>query len=87
MKIRTQMSSVQQIFKVTRQWWHMFVIPAFAMLRQEDCQFKAGLGYLARLYFNGHTPPSLYSFIGNSRVHTSPIDAASQTAIPRLICP
>lgn len=29
----------------------MFVIPAFGILGQEDCKFKAGLGYLARLYF------------------------------------
>jgi hypothetical protein len=26
-------------------WWYMSVIPAFRRLRQEDCEFKASLGY------------------------------------------
>lgn len=27
-------------------WWPMLVIPAFRNLKQEGCEFKAGLGYI-----------------------------------------
>jgi hypothetical protein len=29
-------------------WWCTPVIPAFRNLRQEDCKFKASLGYIER---------------------------------------
>jgi hypothetical protein len=29
-------------------WWCTPIISAFERLRQEDCEFKAGLGYIAR---------------------------------------
>jgi hypothetical protein len=33
------------------EWWHISVIPAARRLRQEDPEFKAILGYIARLCF------------------------------------
>jgi hypothetical protein len=29
-------------------WWYMPVIPTFRRLREEDCEFKASLGYRVR---------------------------------------
>jgi hypothetical protein len=29
-------------------WWHTLVIPALRRLRQENCEFKSSLGYIAR---------------------------------------
>jgi hypothetical protein len=31
-------------------WWYMPVMPARRRLRQEDCEFKISLGYIARAY-------------------------------------
>jgi hypothetical protein len=31
--------------EVGQGWWHISVIPALRRLRQEDCMFKANLGY------------------------------------------
>jgi hypothetical protein len=30
-------------------WWYTLIIPAHGKLRQEECKFEAGLGYIARL--------------------------------------
>jgi hypothetical protein len=29
-------------------WWHMLVIPSLRILKQEDCEFKNSLVYIAR---------------------------------------
>jgi hypothetical protein len=31
-------------------WWYMLIIPTLRRLRQEDCEFKASLGYLVSLF-------------------------------------
>jgi hypothetical protein len=30
--------------------WHISVIPTLRRLRQEDCEFEAGLGFIAEAY-------------------------------------
>jgi hypothetical protein len=29
-------------------WWYLPIIPALRSLKQEDCEFKASLGYMGR---------------------------------------
>jgi hypothetical protein len=39
----TKSYSIQQV------WWGTSIIPAVRRLRPEDCEFKVGLGYIARV--------------------------------------
>jgi hypothetical protein len=39
--------------KITKDYWHTRVMPAFGLLRQDDCEFKTSLGYLLRHCLKG----------------------------------
>jgi hypothetical protein len=40
-------------------WWRTSAAPVFKMLRQEDCEFKANLGYIMIPCIRKQTPPKM----------------------------
>jgi hypothetical protein len=39
----------KEAFNWCQMWWHTYVIPSLGRQRQEGIEFKASLGYIARL--------------------------------------